>query len=82
MDGLQAVREIRRLEREESGSGDRFLTGNSTPVVALTAAAYREDEEACLAAGCDDYLTKPVKQDALARVLSSFLRSGCSLAST
>jgi CheY-like chemotaxis protein len=76
MDGLQAVREIRRLERvERLGDGAPV---SSIPVIALTAAAYPEDEEACLKAGCDHYLTKPVKRQALECILASILRKPCS----
>ncbi|CAB9503130.1 Sensor protein kinase WalK (Fragment) [Seminavis robusta] len=75
MDGLEAVQEIRKIERvvasSEASTGNRRI-----PVVALTAAAYREDEEACLAAGCDAYLTKPVKREALQNMLASYLKDG------
>jgi CheY-like chemotaxis protein len=64
MDGYEATRAIRRLEQQ---------TGRpTTPVVALTANALKEDRESCLAAGCTDYLAKPVKKttilDTLARM--------------
>jgi len=43
------------------------------PVVALTAAAYPEDKEACLDSGCDEYLTKPIQRKALQEVISGFM---------
>jgi CheY-like chemotaxis protein len=49
LDGLSAARKIREQ-------------GHDTPIVALTASALEEDRIACLAAGCNDFATKPVRQ--------------------
>ncbi|MBK9019885.1 MAG: response regulator [Sulfuritalea sp.] len=57
MDGFTATENIRRWERE----GDRL----PVPIVALTASAFQEDRDRCLAAGMDDFLTKPFTIDDL-----------------
>ncbi len=62
MDGLTATREIR------SRSTSRRL-----PIIALTANAMRDEREACLAAGMDDVLAKPVTGQALATCLSRWV---------
>jgi CheY-like chemotaxis protein len=61
VDGLEATRQIRAAE---AGTP-------RTPIVALTANAYGEDREACLAAGMDDFLVKPLDRERLAAVLAS-----------
>ena len=63
MDGYEATREIRRLEEG---------TGRHVPIVALTAHALPEDRDRCLAAGMDEYLTKPVRSNDLERVITQF----------
>jgi two-component system, sensor histidine kinase and response regulator len=70
MDGYDATRELRRREGDGDGADRR------TPVIAMTAAAMDGDREACLAAGMDDYITKPVRSDAIAGVLSRWIRLG------
>ncbi|MGV3549967.1 response regulator [Rhizobium sp.] len=56
MNGLQATEEIRRLEAE---------TGEHVPIVGVTAHALDGDREMCLAAGMDDYITKPISPERL-----------------
>jgi signal transduction histidine kinase/DNA-binding response OmpR family regulator len=65
MDGLAATRQI-----VQRWGGDR------PRIVAMTANAMQGDREACLAAGMDDYLTKPIRVDALSQALRSVQARG------
>ncbi|EFO81514.1 multi-sensor hybrid histidine kinase [Oscillochloris trichoides DG-6] len=63
MDGLHAIRELRALPA--------FRT---TPIIALTALAMQGDRERCLAAGANEYLSKPISLHGLVEVIQQILR--------
>ena len=50
--------------------------GLATPIVALTANAFEDDRQACLAAGMDDFLVKPISMESLRRVLVQLMHGG------
>lgn len=65
MDGFAATEAIR--------TGERLSGAERVPIVAMTANARPEDREACLAAGMDDYIAKPVRLDNLRDALERWL---------
>jgi CheY-like chemotaxis protein len=64
MDGFEATAAI-RLQNQQDGM--------RTPIIAVTAHAMKGDRERCLAAGMDDYITKPIRPEILKKVLDQWL---------
>ena len=60
MNGYEAVRELRKQ-------------GITTPIVALTANAMKDDDKKCFEAGCDDYLAKPIDRRELLKIIGKYL---------
>ena len=63
MNGHQATRRIREIERSEGGH---------TPIIGVTAHALESDRDLCLAAGMDDYLSKPISPEILIAKISEW----------
>ena len=63
MDGYTAAEEIRKLEGP----------GSALPIIAMTAHAMTGDREKCIAAGMNEYITKPIKKEVLSEVLRQVL---------
>lgn len=60
MDGIEATKQIKRIRKD-------------LPVIALTAFALSGDEQVMIAAGCDDYLSKPVRMSLLLSKIKHYL---------
>ena len=65
MDGYEAVARIREMEKGRPGR---------VPIIAMTAHAMRDDQEKCLRAGMDDYISKPIDSQALLALLARYIR--------
>ena len=69
MDGAEAARAIRALDREDA---------KSIPIFAMAASTCEEDRLRCLEAGMDTSIAKPIAGDALRHTLAQYIGSGCS----
>jgi PAS domain S-box-containing protein len=93
MDGFAATAEIRKREascvKREAQDEIRGTSGASrdtndaaprrVPIIAMTANAMQEDRDRCLAAGMDDYLSKPVQPKVLAEILARWVSAPASI---
>ncbi len=66
MDGLTATRRVREMERDSGRA--------ATPIIALTANAFAEDRERCLAAGMNDYLSKPYSEAQIYSAIETWMK--------
>jgi len=70
MDGMGATKEIRNWESKMYGrNGKKFRI----PIVAMTAHAMKGDREKCIAAGMDDYISKPIKRELVFNVIEKWV---------
>jgi PAS domain S-box-containing protein len=68
MDGFQATQEIRKLHPPHKAR---------VPIIAMTAHALKGDQETCLAAGMDAYISKPINSQELIALVESMLVESC-----
>lgn len=67
MDGFDATLAIRKIEQQENKA--------RVPIVALTAHAFEDVKQRCLAAGMDDFITKPLQLTVIESMLQRWLSS-------
>jgi CheY-like chemotaxis protein len=63
MDGLEAARRVREIEK---------ITKTHIPIIALTAHAMKGDQDRCLEAGMDAYLSKPIRSTDLSKIVQTY----------
>lgn len=64
MDGMEATREIRKVEREDAAT---------IPIIAMTANAFAEDVQAVKEAGMNGHIAKPIKEDIVVETIAKFI---------
>ncbi|MBD2430696.1 MULTISPECIES: response regulator [Fischerella] len=72
MDGYEATREIKRREQFKWGDRENHLPSH-TKIIALTAYAFEEQRQVMIAAGCDDFLSKPFSEEEIFAQLTKHL---------
>ena len=73
MDGIKATEIIRKDEKS---------SGGHLPIVALTASAMKADEERCMAAGMDAFVSKPLRTTELFAAIDTLTREYCAANTT
>jgi signal transduction histidine kinase/CheY-like chemotaxis protein/HPt (histidine-containing phosphotransfer) domain-containing protein len=73
MDGFHATKKIREWESQRESQA---APAKRLPIIALTANALKSDRDECIAAGMDDFISKPLNRDALIELLNRHVASG------
>ncbi|MCG8334466.1 MAG: response regulator [Proteobacteria bacterium] len=82
MNGYEATQEIRRIEGKDMDNPGNLTRYDSRdirahiPIIAMTANAMKGDREACLEAGMDDYVSKPINRKNVFEILEKYILGG------